>query len=995
MSKQFTNHDKEMLQIMRDPAKWAAHHLGESPRWYQEQILRHPHHRKVLRCGRRIGKCIEETQRVLDPITGEYWTVEELFQRQKDGEKPSLITLNEKYQLDPSEAFFVEDNGVKETFLVRTKYGAEVVLTGNHPVLTLDGWVEVDALQQGMRIATPSALPYFGDELMNSDELKVMAYLIAGGNVNGSIVTFSSKSEAAANEFVTAATRQGHRVFKQVNSKNTYGVTLGPNKDYLLKLIREQRIPKEVFKLQRGQIAKFLSRLYSVVGWAYNGSRPEIGYATVSKKMAQDIKHLLLRFGIQANLQTKKQKYKENINYIYQLMIHRRESLMLFAEYVKIYGLDEQVIAIFDQAEKTELVEHTVPQEVWKYIDEERKEKKMSKAHVSGSVDERLRTGVAPTISKIRKYADNLESAFLYDLARADVIWEEVMAIEPLGKRQTYDVFVPETHNLVVEDVLVHNTWTMTAHMLWVAFTCNGGTEIGKGATCLVATPYDNQAREIFDQLNNFIDNNPVLQAAVVSVRRSPYEIVFRNKSRIKLYTAGTRSGAEGGSLRGQKASWLYMDEVDYLSDKDFEAIYAITLEAPDRIGVMVASTPTGRRGKFHQICMQEKLNQDVKMFEGGPDIEGPLVNQYDIRTYDRVTAEGWKEFYFPTMVNPSWSPKMERELRNLYTDIGYEHEVLAEFGTELVGVFNKEYIDEASSNGYALLSRPVMDAPISIGIDWDKFGNATQIIVTQWNPFLERRPRPEVDGPGVVRYGRFQVINRVEIPKGEFTYDNAVRKVIELDSIYKPFAIYPDRGAGEYQIEMLRKVLGDKVQGVHLGGSYMVRDPYSREFDKKPIKPFLVNQTTLILERGQLIIPHKDVDEVISRQMTNYNVERVSPKTGEPTYTNVDEHALDAMMLSIFAFIDRMPEIAKTIEEVKPATSIGFADIRLIDPLGRIYNGFDQTAQEKRDYIERWDEPGPPPPRKVDRQFTGSTPSWGSRGSSTRSSGLNKRRSW
>src|SRR5206468_6272405 len=105
--------------------------------------------------------------------------------------------------------------------------------------------------------------------------------------------------------------------------------------------------------------------------------------------------------------------------------------------------------------------------------------------------------------------------------------------------------------------------------------------------------------------------------------------------------------------------------------------------------------------------------------------------------------------------------------------------------------------------------------------IDWDKFGNATQIVVNQWNPFLERRPRPEVDGPGVVRYGRFQIINRVEIPKGEFTYDNAVRKVIELDNIYKPFAIYPDRGAGEYQIELLRKALGDKVQGVHLGSSY------------------------------------------------------------------------------------------------------------------------------------------------------------------------------
>lgn len=273
--------------------------------------------------------------------------------------------------------------------------------------------------------------------------------------------------------------------------------------------------------------------------------------------------------------------------------------------------------------------------------------------------------------------------------------------------------------------------------------------------------------------------------------------------------------------------------------------------------------------------------------------------------------------------------------------------------------------------------------------------GAATQIVVTQWNPTLERRERPEIDGPGVTKYGRFQVISRIEIPKGEFTYDIAVRKIIELDSIYNPFAIYPDRGSGEYQVEMLRKALGDKVRGIHLGASYEVRDPYSREFDKKPIKPFLVNQTTLMLERGQLAIPHRDVDETIARQMTNYTVERISPKTGEPTYSNEDEHALDGMMLGLFAFIDQMPEIVQTIEDVQPARNIGFANVKFVDPLGRIYKGHSNTQQEVQAYAEKWDEPTPPPPRKTaiggkrNKAF-----GWGSRGSSSRG-GMPKRKGW
>jgi replicative DNA helicase len=267
----------------------------------------------------------------------------------------------------------------------------------------------------------------------------------------------------------------------------------------------------------------------------------------------------------------------------------------------------------------------------------------------------------------------------------------------------------------------IGKTWTMTAHMLWVAFTCNGGRNLKKGATCLVATPYDSQAREIFDQLKRFIDDSPILQDSVKSMTKNPYLIEFKNKSRIKLFTAGTRSGAEGGSMRGQKADWLYLDEMDYLSDKDFEAIYAISLEAPKRIGIMAASTPTGRRGMFYKICTDKEVgfNQDA-------DVRPDKNHKYDESKYDRETATGWKEFYFPTMVNPEWDEKMERELKGMYSQVAYEHEVLAEFGTEMVGVFNKDFIDEASSVPYALLNHPRHDSPICIGIDWD---NSLQLV--------------------------------------------------------------------------------------------------------------------------------------------------------------------------------------------------------------------------------------------------------------------------
>jgi replicative DNA helicase len=44
------------------------------------------------------------------------------------------------------------------------------------------------------------------------------------------------------------------------------------------------------------------------------------------------------------------------------------------------------------------------------------------------------------------------------DLARDDVLWDEIAAIEYMGDEQVYDLTVPEDHNFVAADVFVHNT---------------------------------------------------------------------------------------------------------------------------------------------------------------------------------------------------------------------------------------------------------------------------------------------------------------------------------------------------------------------------------------------------------------------------------------------------------------------------------------------------------------------------------------------------------
>lgn len=114
---------------------------------------------------------------------------------------------------------------------------------------------------------------------------------------------------------------------------------------------------------------------------------------------------------------------------------------------------------------------------------------------------------------------------------------------------------------------------------------------------------------------------------------------------------------------RGQKADWIYVDELDFMSEYCFEVVAAVAIERSD-IGITVSSTPLGKRSKFYQICTDPSMN--------------------------------YSQHYHPSTHNPNWDEKMEAELRAQLTSEAYVHEVLAEFGTEQDGVFDKIKLDEA-----------------------------------------------------------------------------------------------------------------------------------------------------------------------------------------------------------------------------------------------------------------------------------------------------------
>src|SRR5262249_28437342 len=93
-------------------------------------------------------------------------------------------------------------------------------------------------------------------------------------------------------------------------------------------------VPAPVFRLPRRQLALFLNRLFATDGWASASDQggTQVGYSTVSERLARQVQHLLLRFGVLARLRARSVSYRGTRRPSWQLEITHRDSLRMFID---------------------------------------------------------------------------------------------------------------------------------------------------------------------------------------------------------------------------------------------------------------------------------------------------------------------------------------------------------------------------------------------------------------------------------------------------------------------------------------------------------------------------------------------------------------------------------------------------------------------------------------------------------------------------------------
>jgi replicative DNA helicase len=226
----------------------------------------------------------------------------------------------------------------------------------------------------------------------------------------------------------------------------------------------DKHIPESVFSLPREQLALFLNRLFATDGWAsvWTSGQSQIGYSSVSERLARQVQHLLLRFGVIAKLRQRWVRYGDARRVSWQLDITHADSILRFADEIGIHGKETSIDAVYQSVASKRRQSNTdlVPVEVWILIEREKGQMPWSelarRAGVSCSNIHPHRRAISR--HRLARFAMALQSTELMQLADSDVYWDRIEQVTALGEKQVYDLTIPDTHNFIANDICVHNT---------------------------------------------------------------------------------------------------------------------------------------------------------------------------------------------------------------------------------------------------------------------------------------------------------------------------------------------------------------------------------------------------------------------------------------------------------------------------------------------------------------------------------------------------------
>jgi deoxycytidine triphosphate deaminase len=338
-------------------------------------------------------------------------------------------------------------------------------------------WTPLSELRSGDRIAVARSVPVFGSTAMPEWEAVLLGLMIAEGQCDTPVHSpvFTTSEPALAELLATCVTEGqlgevshinafGYRI---VNRKGRGSVMTGHGNRAARWLAShgvnvkaaDKFVPRAIFRAPKDAVRLFLRALFTGDGSIMqHGDAVQLEYYSMSRRLIEDVHHLLLRFSIASFIREKRTHLG---SMTYRIQITDLEQIAGFARQIgfwpgsrKQHKLEQDVVPYLRNHPKRKSNFDTLPEAIpllraaTYSID--------SSLNALGVTGLTHKQSVSPaTATRVAQAAPRSELATLVD---EGPIWDAVESITYAGEEEVFDLTVPEHHNFLANDIYVHNS---------------------------------------------------------------------------------------------------------------------------------------------------------------------------------------------------------------------------------------------------------------------------------------------------------------------------------------------------------------------------------------------------------------------------------------------------------------------------------------------------------------------------------------------------------
>jgi len=400
------------------------------------------------------------------------------------GHTPDVLAMSPEGRIHRARSDCVWSVGVKPVMKVSLASGRSIRATARHRLFGPEGWVHVGDLRPGSRLALARRLPEpAAGRAWKEEELILLGHLVGDGSyLKHQPMRYTTASEANSEAVRASAESLGSSVKRYAGRGNWHQLLIGGNGDrwhpegvgkWLKDLgihgqrSHEKRLPQDVFQLGDEQVALLLRHLWATDGCIAARAAGQRGshrvyFSTSSHGLAMDVAALLLRFGIVARLRA---TVKAGYRACHSVDVSGSQQQRIFLECVGAFGPREapamRLRAVLEDLAANSNVD-TLPIEAFAQV-----RASMAARGVTTRAMAALRGTsyggtshfrFAPSRATLDDYAEKLADEGLRRWSQSDLFWDRVVAIEPAGEEEVFDLTVPGPACWLADGVVSHNS---------------------------------------------------------------------------------------------------------------------------------------------------------------------------------------------------------------------------------------------------------------------------------------------------------------------------------------------------------------------------------------------------------------------------------------------------------------------------------------------------------------------------------------------------------